>query len=187
MADRLEDFGYLVAREIPQKLVVDNDFQFATEDNHSFQEKIFELECERDHRLVTNDASSVVISWHIASLAHSREKASDELITEQETYLREFMKEVEPSVHGVHLSINEETLKQRSKESKVFEKEDVERTDTIDNFEHDEFINYYNTIDDNMRSIYDDFGIDYTVVDNNGNLRDTTRKVEEIVREHIGE
>jgi thymidylate kinase len=183
IANRLEDLGYQVAREIPQKLVVNNDFQFATEDNQSFQEKIFELERERDRRLVDNNESSVVISWHIASLAHSREKASDELVIEQETYLREFINEVDPSLHGIHLSINEETLIQRSQESKIFEKEGVERTDTIR--ESDEFIGYYDTIENNMFSIYDEFGIDYTVIDNDGSLHDTIRKVERIVRDYI--
>lgn len=187
MADRLEDRGYTVAREIPQKLVVDTEFQFSTGDNQSFQEKIFELERERDRRLIQNEKSSVVISWHIASLAHSREKASDELITAQETYLRDVITEISPSIRGVHLSISEETLIRRSKEAKMFEKEGVERTDTISNFERDEFLEYYSTIENNMRSIYDEFGIDYTVVDNNGSLRDTTHNVESIVREQIGE
>lgn len=168
VAEYLHDQGLRVEFEIPQKFVEAGRYEFTTDTSTSFQEAVFEEERDRDRGLLREGANAVIVSWHVAEIAHSLEKAPSDLVDRQKSYVDELLDEGQVDVRGVHLSVSNEEMRRRSP------------TD------EGTLYGYYDSIRENIFDLYEEFGIEYRVVENpQGELQRTCERVESYAREYL--
>ena len=159
----LRDQGIRCEREMAQIFVEDGRYEFTTEDSTDFQEALFQEERARDQHLLAEGVDAVVISWHVAEIAHSMEKASPDLVERQTAYVDELLASDRVDLHGVHLATSNEEMLARSR--------------SIDGDEA-RVCAYYDDVRENIFDRSDHFGVDPLVVDNEqGELQRTCERV----------
>lgn len=146
VGEHLDEQGYRYDPEIAQQLI-DAGRDGSVDGDDEFQQLVYAEEASRDR---SREESAVVESWHIGNLAHAYQTADEATCRQQEEYLTAAIAGDAVDVYGLHLSIEPETIWERTDH---FEEPDPE----VEAF--------YAAIDDDIRSLYEDHGIPYAVID----------------------
>jgi len=167
----LEDEGYDYRPEIAAQLIEQEEFTGSTAGTEKFQRTVYERECERDTRLVDAGQSAVIETWHPGSIAHAMEVASRQLVERMEQYLVEMLDRPDVEVTAVFLSVPPERIPERS-----------------DRFDEDdpEVVEFYESVRDNTKAVYREYGIPYVEVETDGDLGAAKERVRSLADELLG-
>ncbi|MCJ7428780.1 MAG: hypothetical protein MUP66_00140 [Candidatus Nanohaloarchaeota archaeon QJJ-5] len=151
MIDERTDLEY--HSEIAQMLIDEHDEDWGEEGDHAFQEKIHQYETHRDREIFQHDDDVAIETWHTGNLAHSIENAGDDLVEAQREYLEQVTEQDDTEVYALFFDIPLETIWDRSPH---FEEG------------NEEIIAFYDQVRQNHFDLYDEFDIDYEVIDSTG-------------------
>lgn len=156
VGQHLAEQGHEYEPEIAQRLI-DDGHDGSVDGDTGFQELVFEHEAARDR---TRETEAVVETWHIGNLAHAYQNADQDLQQRQEEYLEAVADSDAIDVHGLHLYVEPDRI--------------WDRTDHFD--EPDPAVEeFYAGIEDDIRSLYEDHEIPYTVIDTTEHDPDAVR------------
>ncbi len=170
MGERLEKEGFNYLSETAQKLIEEGE-DWGKDGDHEFQQTIHETETGKDKEILESDKTHAVIeTWHFGNIAHSMEIARSELVEEQKEYLERLKKNLDVEMYAIFLDMPTEKIWERSPH---FEEGD------------EEVIDFYDNVRDNHFEIYDEFDIQYLVVENGGDLDEAYEDVREYANKVI--
>lgn len=147
----LETNGFETRPEIASVLIERHGYDWGRHGDAKFQEKIFNLEVERDKRLLAAEASVAIETWHFGNIAHCIEIGSSDLVERQKTYLSKLRERDDVEMAALHLSISFEEMVSRSPHVTA---------------EDDETREFYRRIESNILALYHEYDIEHIVVKN---------------------
>lgn len=166
-----EDLGVNYHSEVAQKLIDEEGADWGDEGDYEFQKAIHEGETDRDIQEVMKHDHAVIETWHFGNVAHSMETAPD-LVEEQQEYLEVLTEHTDAEVYAVFLDMPLQDIWDRSP-----------------HFDHgdEEIIRFYDNVRENHFDLYEEHGIEYMVVENDGSLDEAYEEVQRFTQEVLQE
>lgn len=167
MLEEREGFNYFP--EVAQKLIDEEGADWGDEGDHLFQAAIHEEETSRDRELLQDEIDHAVVeTWHFGNIAHSMETARENLVNEQNEYLRVINNETDTDIYAVFFNMSLERIWDRSPH---FDEGD------------EEIIEFYDDVRDNHFQIYSDHSVNYVVIENEEGIEEAYRQVRDFAYE----
>lgn len=170
IGEYLQSEGFRYEQEVAKRLIESDGYGWGSEGDESFQRAVFEREIKRDERLLATNDNYVVETWHVGNIAHAEEVASQRLVERERNYLRRALEETLQDVYGLFVRIDCEDVPVRS--------DDLEPPASS-------VVSFYRRIEECILSLYDEYGIEYTVVDNSRGELERTKSRALTVADHV--
>ncbi|MCJ7478609.1 MAG: hypothetical protein MUP63_00330 [Candidatus Nanohaloarchaeota archaeon QJJ-7] len=170
----LEECGFTYQSEMATQLIESEGYDAGKDADHEFQKEIYKRERERDRDLLESEMNSIIETWHIGNIAHSREVSEDGLVEEHQDYLGRLQEREDLQIAAIYINISVTEI--------------MNRTDFFSQDEKEEVEDFFDSIHQNIMELYETYDIPHVKVDNPpGRLPETKETAEDIAESFFDE